>query len=341
MADFHKIFVAPLPLRALLTFFTLALLHGQPLLAGEPGRDFDRWLAELKQEAVSEGVPAALVAEVLDGVELREEVLKRDRSQPEFKLTLGGYLKRIVSEQRVAKGRRMLVKHQLLLEEIAVRYKIQPRFLLAFWGIESDYGRVLGDFPVIQSLVTLAFDPRRDDYFRKELLISLHILADGLAPLERLQGSWAGAIGGLQFMPSVYRKYAVDYNGDGISDIWRDPADMFASGANYLADSGWQFDQTWGREVALPADFEPGLLGHKKSLSLAEWQELGVRRFFGGRDLPRREISASLIIPDSDSGRAFLVYDNFRIIRKWNRSDFFAIAVGMLADRIGAPGTYK
>lgn len=337
MTNSCKIFVVQLPLRVLIIVFTLALLHGQPLFAGERGLEFDRWLAELKQEAVGEGVPAAVVAEALDGVKLREEVLKRDRNQPEFKLTLGGYLKRIVSEQRVAKGRRMLAEHRPLLEEIAGHYKIQPRFLLALWGIESDYGRVLGDFSVIQSLVTLAFDPRRGTYFRKELLLSLHILAEGLAPLERLQGSWAGAIGGLQFMPSVYRKYAIDYNDDGGSDIWGDPADMFASGANYLTSSGWQFDQTWGREVALPDNFDLGLLGHKNSLTLAEWQELGVRRLFGGRDLPRREISASLIIPDQDSGRAFLVYDNFRIILKWNRSDFFAIAVGMLADRIGAP----
>ncbi|MCK4839531.1 MAG: lytic murein transglycosylase, partial [Desulfobulbaceae bacterium] len=313
------------------------ILHGRLLQAGEGSHDFGSWLAEFKKEAISEGIPVSVVERALAGVELREEVLKKDRNQPEFKLTMGNYLDRIVSEQRVAKGRRMLAEHRPLLEEIADRYQIQPRFLLAFWGIESDYGRVLGDFPVIQSLVTLAFDPRRGNYFRKELLLSLHILADGLAPLERLQGSWAGAIGGLQFMPSVYRKYAVDYNDDGISDIWRNPADMFASGANYLTGSGWQFDQTWGREVALPDNFDPGLLGHKNSLTLAEWQELGVRRLYGKRDLPKREMSASLIIPDPDSGRAFLVYDNFRIILKWNRSNLFAIAVGMLADRIGAP----
>jgi membrane-bound lytic murein transglycosylase B len=337
MTNFCKIFVVRLPTRLLITLLALALLHGQPLFAEETGRDFERWLVELKKEAVSEGIPASLVAEVLAGVKLREDVIKRDRNQPEFKLTLAGYLKRIVSEQRVAKGRRMLVEHRQLLDEIAARYKVQPRFLLAFWGIESDYGRVLGDFPVIQSLVTLAFDPRRGNYFRKELLLCLHILADGLAPLERLQGSWAGAIGGLQFMPSVYRKYAVDYNGDGSSDIWRDPADMFASGANYLTESGWRFDQTWGREVALPDNFDLGLLGHENSLTLAQWQELGVRRLYGGRDLPKRDMSAALIIPDRDSGRAFLVYNNFRIILRWNRSDFFAIAVGMLADRIGAP----
>ncbi|MEN8135088.1 MAG: lytic murein transglycosylase [Thermodesulfobacteriota bacterium] len=337
MSNFCKIFAVRLPSRALITVFTLVLLHGHPLLAAESGQDFGRWLVELKEEAISEGVPASIVEEALAGIELREEVLKRDRNQPEFKLTLAGYLKRIVSKPRVAKGRRMLAEHRQLLDEIAARYRVQPRFLVAFWGIESDYGRVLGDFPVMQSLVTLAFDPRRGNYFRKELLLSLHVLADGMVPLERLKGSWAGAIGGLQFMPSIYRQYAVDYNGDGISDIWRDPADMFAAGANYLSGSGWRFDQTWGREVALPSNFDLSLIGHKNSLTLAEWQGLGVRRFYGNRDLPKREMTAALLIPDRDNGRAFLVYDNFRIILKWNRSDFFALAVGMLADRIGAP----
>lgn len=337
MTYFCEFFAARHRIGVFILALTLMMLHVHPLFAGENDRDFGRWLVELKEEAIAEGIPAALVAETLDGVELRAEVLKRDRNQPEFKLTLASYIQRIVSEQRVAKGRRMLVEHRQILDEIGARYQIQPRFLVAFWGIESDYGRVLGDFPVIQSLVTLAFDPRRGDYFRRELLLALHVLADGMAPLARLNGSWAGAIGGLQFMPSVYRQYAVDYDGDGVSDIWRNPVDMFATGANYLTCSGWRFDQTWGREVVLPNNVDLKLAGHNNSRALALWQELGVRRFHGNRDLPKREMTAALIIPDPDSGRAFLVYDNFKIILKWNRSDFFALAVGMLADRIGAP----
>jgi membrane-bound lytic murein transglycosylase B len=308
-----------------------------PLHAEQVGEDFELWLAELKKEALAEGVPAVIVEEALAGVKLREEVIKRDRSQPEFKLTLASYLGRIVSEQRVAKGRRMLAENRRLLDEIGGRFGVQPRFLVALWGIESDYGRVLGGFPVIQSLVTLAYDPRRGSYFRRELLHSLHILAEELASLENLNGSWAGAIGGLQFMPSIYRKYAVDHNGDGKSDIWREPGDMFATGANYLAASGWRGDRTWGREVLLPVDFDMDLVGHETRLSLVEWQKLGVRRLYGRRDLPKLEMDASLIIPDRDSGRAFLVYENFRIILKWNRSDLFAIAVGTLADRLNAP----
>jgi len=316
-----------------ITVFTFA--HSQSLQAEEGGGDFELWLAGLKAEALRDGVPAEIVEKALSGVKLREEVIKRDRNQPELKLTLASYLDRIVSEQRIAKGRRMLAENRQLLDEVSSRFKVQPRFLVALWGIESDYGRVLGGFPVIQSLVTLAYDPRRGDYFRRELLLTLHILADGLASLEDLSGSWAGAVGGLQFMPSIYRKYAVDFDGDGAVDIWHDPADMFATGANYLSAGGWRDDQTWGREVALPADFDMDLVGHDTRLSLARWQELGVRRLHGNRDLPKREMEASLIVPDRDSGRAFLVYDNFRIILKWNRSDLFAIAVGTLADRIG------
>jgi membrane-bound lytic murein transglycosylase B len=338
MNRFRTIVSGGRPSRLRWILLLLVLLLGPPLVAGAAERDFGAWLAELKQEAISEGVPAAVVEEALAGVKLREEVLTHDRNQPESKLSLAGYLGRIVTETRVAKGRQMLTEHRQLLAEIAARYRVQPRFLLALWGIESDYGRVLGGFPVIQSLVTLAFDPRRGGYFRKELLLTLHILADGQAPLARLQGSWAGAIGGLQFMPSIYRRYGVDYNGDGFTDIWGDPADMLASGANYLAAGGWRFDQTWGREVLAPAGFDPALLGHQHRLPLARWQELGIRRLHGGRDLPARDMTASLIIPDPDSGRAFLVYDNFRLILRWNRSDLFALAVGMLADRIGAPG---
>jgi membrane-bound lytic murein transglycosylase B len=296
--------------------------------------DFGAWLVALKAEAIGDGVPVSVVEKAFAGVELRADVLKRDRNQPEAKLGLASYLARIVSEQRVAKGRRMMNEHRQLLEELAARYNVQPRFLVALWGVETDYGRVFGDFPVIHSMVTLAFDPRRSSYFRRELLHALHVVGDGLASLEQMKGSWAGALGGMQFMPSIFRRYAVDNNGDGRIDIWHDPGDMLASGANYLAAGGWRNDQTWGREVRLPRDLDMQLVGHQTRLTLSEWQELGVRRYYGNRPLPRREMSASLIIPDREDGRAFLVYDNFRIILKWNRSDLFALSVGILADRI-------
>lgn len=314
--------------------FLWLLLLLPPSLSGAAENDFSSWLQELKEEAVREGVPASVVAEALDGISLREEVVSRDRNQPEFKLSFEDYLGKVVSERRVRKGIRMMALHRELLNDVAELYHVQPRFLVALWGIETDYGRVLGDHSVVQSLVTLAFDPRRSSYFRKELLHSLHILGKGQVHLSRLNGSWAGAIGGLQFMPSVYRRYAVDHNGDGVSDIWNNPGDMFASGASYLAGSGWQAGQIWGREVYLPEDFDMSLAGHKTKLKLARWQELGVRRYYGRRNLPVRDMNASLIVPEQESGRAFLVYDNFEVILKWNRSDSFGLAVGILADRI-------
>ncbi|MBU0482163.1 MAG: lytic murein transglycosylase [Proteobacteria bacterium] len=296
--------------------------------------DFATWLEELQREAQQEGISAATLETALSGVALSEKVIALDRNQPEFTLDLESYLARTVSEARVAKGRELLENHRQILAEIAKKYGVQPRFLVAFWGIETDFGRIFGDFPVIGSLATLAFDERRGRYFRKELLHALHILDDGLISRELMIGSWAGAMGGLQFMPSVFREYAVDHDGDGRVDLWRNPGDLFASGGNYLGSSGWQDDQTWGREVKLPAGFDRSLTGHDRVMTISEWRELGARRI-DGSPLPRRDLAASLIIPDENGQRVFLAYDNYRVILKWNRSDYFAVAVGTLADRLG------
>jgi len=305
-----------------------------PLTAAERDPRFTNWLIDLRAEAVLDGISVKTLNMALAGVELRAEVVKQDRSQPEFKLTLDDYLKRVVSPRRVAAGRQMLENHRELLADVAASYRVQPRFLVALWGIESDYGRVLGGVPAVQSLVTMAYDPRRSAYFRKELLQLLHVLEDGLAPLEDLQGSWAGAMGGLQFMPSAFRRYAVDYDGDGRVDIWRNNGDLFATGARYLAGSGWNDSLTWGREVSLLQGFDRGLIGRDNRMLLQDWQKQGVRRL-NGQGLPERELVAYLVIPDRESGRVFLVYDNFEVLLEWNRSDLFAIAVGTLADRLG------
>lgn len=300
----------------------------------EMATDFAGWLAALRVEALAEGISPATFDRALAGVrEPEPAVIASDRNQPEFKLNLETYLGRLVSAKRVANGRSRYKAHRQLLTEIGARYRVEPRFLLALWGIESDYGRVLGRQPIIPALVTLAYDPRRSGYFRRELLQALHLLEEGTAPLEALNGSWAGALGGLQFMPSVYRRHAVDYNGDGRVDIWHDAGDLLATGAAFLAASGWRGGQTWGREVRLPGKLAPEMLGHKVRLPLSRWQELGVRRL-NGRDLPSRELDASLLRPDPEADRYFLVYDNFRVILKWNRSDLFGLAVGILADRL-------
>jgi membrane-bound lytic murein transglycosylase B len=314
----------------------ILILDGHVTHAGD-GEGFAQWLKGVRSDALAAGISAETLDQVFSGLQPRSEVLAADRSQPEFKRTLEEYLDRRINEQRVTEGRELLKKHRRLFGRLAVRYKVPPRILVALWGIETSYGRHQGKLPVIQSLATLAFDGRREDYFRRELLEALQILDDGLIPADRLQGSWAGAMGQLQFMPSTYRRYAVDLSGDGRSDIFDDPADALASAANYLAGSGWATDQTWGREVRLPQAFDRRLLGLEQQKTLRDWQQLGVRKSDGKR-LPRAAMQGSLIQPDGPDGRAFLVYQNYRMLLTWNRSHNFAIAVGLLADRIVEKG---
>ncbi|MBU0675310.1 MAG: lytic murein transglycosylase [Proteobacteria bacterium] len=337
---FHLIgkFLVLICLTLFVVLLTSVEVLAQDLSAAPPsvsGVSFEDWLKELRQEAILEGIAPAVVDQALEGAVFQPRVIDNDRNQPEFKLVLDDYLARLVSENRIRNGRLMLSEHERLLQKIEKAYKVQARFLLALWGIESDYGRVTGSHQVIKALVTLAFDNRRGPYFRKELLTGLHILNDGLVAPADFIGSWAGAYGGLQFMPSVFKRYAVDYDGDGRIDIRKSPADLFASGASYLHASGWRFDQTWGREIRLPAGVDRELSGTTRTLQ--EWQSLGLRSL-DGKGLPLRDFQAKLIFTESDSTRAFLVYDNFKVILKWNRSNAFAIAVGTLADRLVETG---
>lgn len=310
-----------------------AVAAGLPLAASAETTPFDRWLAGLRSEALAAGIRASTLEAALKGISPIPRVIELDRKQPEFTLTFREYMERVVPEARVEKGRRLLAEHRTLLERISAKYGVQPRFIVAFWGIESDFGRLTGGFPVVPALATLAHDGRRSGYFRGELLNALKILDGGHIGVAEMTGSWAGAMGQAQFMPSSFLSYAVDADGDGRKDIWNSLPDVFASAANYLSRVGWQADQTWGREVKLPSAFDPELtrIGVKKSL--AEWRRMGVRRADGG-DLPSRDIEASLVEAEGPGSPAFLVYGNYHAILKWNRSTFFAIAVGLLADRI-------
>jgi len=293
--------------------------------------DFAEWLSALRQEALAQGISSSTLDVAFNGVKSLPEVLEKETRQPEKTRTLAQYMLHRVSPERVAAGRSYLARHRKLLEEIGSRYGVQPRFIVALWGIESDFGRNMGQTPVIGALVTLAYAGRRRTYFRKELLVALRILEEGDIPLEQMEGSWAGAMGQCQFMPWNFTRRAVDYDGDGRRDIWHTPADVFASIAHFLAQLGWRDDLTWGREVRLPAGFDRALMGKEKDLG--EWQALGIRRV-DGRDLPKRHIPASLILPSRSGGKVFLVYDNFPLLLKWNNSTHFAIAVGHLADRL-------
>ncbi len=237
-----------------------ALLLAAVLFGSPPARaasDFDNWLAGLRKEALASGISAAVFDSALAGVQPKKRVVELDRSQPEFKLTLKRYLANTISAARVKKGRALRDQHQQLLADIGREYGVQPRYILALWGIESAFGQHKGGFFVPQALATLAYDGRRAAYFRKELLNALKILQEGHIDQARMMGSWAGAMGQPQFMPSSFLAYAEDWNKDGRRDIWTDEQDVFASVAHYLQQAGWRDDITWGREVRL-ADGPPG-----------------------------------------------------------------------------------
>jgi len=321
----------------LLRFLTFSLVFFwcfEPMCqAVESTEDFSSWLKDFRQEALSSGISEkTLDAALADMEKPLRKVIVHDRKQSEFSQATKKYVADRASKKRIAKGRRMLQRYPTWLDRVEKKYGVQSRFIVALWGIESNYGENTGSYQVIHALVTLAHDNRRSKYFRRELIEALLILDEGLISPKMFKGSWAGALGQCQFMPSSYRRYAVDADG-GRRDIWTSVPDVFASTANYLARSGWKNDQTWGRPVKLPEKFDYSLAGLEKRLPLSRWQALGVRRS-NGRALPRRNLSASLILPDGPDGRAFLVYSNFRTLLAWNRSIAFAIAVGTLADHL-------
>lgn len=298
-------------------------------------QEFDAWLKSFRQEAIGKGIPVAVVDQSLAGVAPIPRVLELDRRQPETTLTFDEYIARVVNAGRVESGRARLQEHRDLLARVSQTYGVQPRFIVSLWGIETDFGRLTGNFSIISALATLAYDGRRSSFFREELLNALRIVAKGHVTPQELRGSWAGAMGQSQFMPSTYLAYAVDFDGDGKADIWSSRADVFASAANYLAKVGWRGDETWGRQVQVPSGFDRALVDHNKvQKPLAEWQALGVRRADGG-DLPPRDLMASIVQPGGAEGPSFLIYNNYRVLLRWNRSLYFATAVGFLADRIG------
>lgn len=316
----------------------LLLLLVLPVLARAQQLPFDQWLAELRAEALQRGISEQTLATALDGVEPIERVLELDRSQPEFVQTFTRYTGLRISQSQIERGQGLLREHAALLDEVQRRYGVQPQYLVSFWALESNYGNATGGFTVIAALATLAYDPRRADFFRNELLTALQVIDQGHISAQRMTGSWAGAMGQLQFMPSTFDRYAVDGDGDGRIDIWNSLPDVFHSAANFLSRSGWKGDERWGREVLLPGNFDFALSGTDVRKSLAEWARLGIRQV-GGQALPDVAMEGSIVVPAGAAGPAFLVYDNYRTTLVWNRSTFYALAVGHLADRLtgGAP----
>ena len=307
-----------------------------PVSAAEPKIPFSQWLDGVRQEAKAAGMTSAFLDAALAGARPIKRVIELDRRQPEFTLTFWNYLNKSVNAARIAGGREMLAKHRALLQQTARRFGVQPRFIVAFWGLESNYGKYTGAFPLIGAVATLAHDPRRSRFFRGQLLAALTIMSRGDVPLK-VKGSWAGAMGNFQFIPTTYKDFAVDADGDGRRDLWNSFPDMFASAANYLQHSGWRRGWSWGREVKLPKGFEFAQTGLGVRKTLGQWGALGIRRIDGG-ELPKGEARASVILPAGYEGPAFLVYQNYRTILNWNRSLLYAIAVGHLADRLVGGG---
>jgi membrane-bound lytic murein transglycosylase B len=301
-------------------------------------QDFASWLAELRAEAISKGIRETTVNAALANVEAPlPRVLELDRSQPEFVQTFTTYMRNRLSDARIARGRSMLVEHRDLFARIQRDYGVQPHYLMSFWALESNFGDFTGGFSVINALATLAYDPRRADMFRSELFTALRIIDEGHIAADAMTGSWAGAMGQCQFMPSTFASYAVDGDGDGRIDIWNSLPDIFASAANYLSRSGWKGDERWGREVLLPENFDFAQSGTGVRKTVTEWNRLGIRRA-DGSPLGNADLDGSIILPAGASGPAFLGYNNFRTIMVWNRSTFYAISVGHLADRFSGAG---
>ena len=293
--------------------------------------DFYAFLSTVRRDAAAQGIRPSTIERALRNAEFLDHVIELDRKQPERQLTFAEYLEKVVTAERMDNARRHLAENRVLLDGIWRRYSVEPRFIVALWGIESDFGKVMGNYAVVSALATLGYDGRRSSYFRGELISALRIIDQGHIGADNMIGSWAGAMGQCQFMPSTFLGYAVDYDGDGRRDIWNDRADVLASIANFIAHLGWRGGEGWGREVMLPAGFDTRLSGLDERRSAGEWSRLGVRSVDAG-PLSSHETEASLVMPDGAGGRAFLVYDNFRTIMKWNKSTYFAAAVGYLAD---------
>lgn len=293
--------------------------------------DFYAFLDMVRREAAARGIRLSTVDTALRSAEYLPHVIELDRHQPEQVLTFAQYLQKTVSPQRIENARRQLFDNRLLLDAVRRRYDVEPRLIVALWGLESDFGAVTGNYLVVSSLATLGFDGRRGPYFRGELISALRIIDQGNVAAPDMTGSWAGAMGQCQFMPSTFLGYAVDFDGDGRRNIWTDRGDVLASIANFIGHLGWRNDETWGRAVLLPPGFDARFSGLGVRRPTEEWSRLGVRNV-DSSPLPAREIEASLVMPGGADGPALLVFSNFRTIMRWNNSVYFAAAVGYLAD---------
>ncbi len=299
---------------------------------------FQTWLAAFKKQAAEAGISQATLDANLNGLQTNNKILEYDQRQPEFIQTFWNYLDARVTEKRIEAGREMLAQNAGQLASAEQRYGIPARYLVAFWGQETNYGGYLGSIAIVPALATLAYDARRSYFFRAQLLDALRIIDSGNMPADDLRGSWAGAFGQMQFMPSTFLRYAVDGDGDSRINIRTSIPDAIDSAANYLSQAGWQRDQGWGQEVKLPQNFNWGQARLDRWKMIRDWSALGVTQVDGSR-LADSDQTAAILLPQGHTGPAILVQHNFNVILRWNRSVNYALAVSALADRLdGQPG---
>ncbi|MEJ0020662.1 MAG: lytic murein transglycosylase [Acetobacteraceae bacterium] len=317
----------------------LLLAAALPTALAGPARaatdSFQGFLTGLRAEARRSGISAATLDRALAGIQPNQKVLDRDRHQPEFTMTWTRYRALLITDQRIANGRAAYQQNRALLARVHDRFGVDPGVITGIWGLESSFGTGMGDFHVVEALATLAWEGRRASFFRGELMAALRILDQGDVTPQRMLGSYAGAMGQPQFMPSSYLRFAVDFDGQGTRDIWTSKADVFGSIANYLTKSGWRDGESWGQPVTLPSSLDRTGMGRDNRKPAGEWERLGVRTA-NGRPLARPDAQAAVVLPDGPGGEAFLVYANFTAIRRYNPSDYYALTVGLLGDSLVA-----
>ena len=300
-------------------------------------KDFESCKQQLADKAVAEGYSSYISQQVIAGLMPLERVKSLDKRQPEFSESFDEYINKRVSDYRVSQGVKMLQQYEPLLTSLTKKYGVPKQYIVAFWGLETNYGKHKGKMSVLNSIATLACDPRRSDYFTNELFQLFDLIDADRVTVEQLQGSWAGAMGHMQFMPTALKQYGVDGDNDGKIDVWNSEVDALTSAANYLQQIGWQSKERWGREVVLPESFDFSSVQTDKAYPLSFFKSHGIKTIYG-HSLANYPVDAELFLPSGQFGPAFLTYPNFNVIMKWNLSKNYATAVGLLANRlVGAP----
>ena len=308
-----------------------------------PPKEYLQWLETLKTEMIERGISEGTIEEVYEQsyYHPKPEVVKIDRNQTEFVLTFTDYVNRVVNKKKVENAQ---VKYKELLplfQDLEAKYNVPFNYLVAFWGMETNFGQIFGNYQVVDALTTLSYDTRRPKFFREELYQALKIIDTWDIDYTKMEGSWAGAMGHFQFMPSTFNAYAIDYNGDGKIDIWHSFEDAVASAANYLQQAGWKKGEPWGMEVSLPWNFDYALTGRHIKKTAAFWKKIGVKPVRGAKLPQDGESLWAVIVPEGKKGKAFLVGQNFDVIMKWNKSENYALAIGILADYIQSQNQWK